>query len=338
MLTSEPEIIDRFYELFRGRKDAYGTWKGGRAQSYNSDGVPRPKAVTYDHFERHLTSNSEHDWIGIYPLGVEKCTWGCIDIDGKDFPTFRDGDNWDWDKMWDLAMSLYTLLKVKNVYAHLERTRNGIHVWIFPEEKAVSARSMRRAQMAACVAVDYKPKEINPKAERLDDGKIGNYVRLPYYGALAPENEGTWQLDRYFIDPEDPDAGANSIAGIHSLASFLESVKYTSTEALDNVAKLWTPPVKKYTVDHSVGLDAESMTRGLNGLGYTIWKDGPLPGSDRSSTLSHLAHLCNESGLTIQQGYAIVASADLRWGKFQPEGRSDAEEQLTAIVERAYAS
>lgn len=78
------------------------------------------------------------------------------------------------------------------------------------------------------------------------------------------------------------------------------------------------------------------MVRGLNGLGYTIWKDGPLPGNDRSSTLAHLAHLCAESALTAQQAYAVVASADLRWGKFS--GRADAVEQLTAIVERAYAT
>jgi len=322
---------ERFYQLFRGRKDAYGTWAGGRALSYNSDGVSRPKGVTPEHFERHLVSTQEHEWIGIYPLGIEKCSWGCIDIDGKDFRLPE--TEWDWDRMYELAVNLCTVLAVKDVFGHIERTRNGYHVWVFPEGGPVSARHMRRALMAACTALDYNPKEVNPKAEKNDDGKIGNYVRLPYYGALSDRD--TAQPNRYFISESSAREGREAW---QDLETFLDNVRYSTPASIEDVSKLWSPPVKKYTVNTSIGLDAESMTRGLSGLGYTIWKDGPLPGSDRSSTLSHLAHLCSESGLTVQQAYSIVSSADARWGKFQPEGRSDAEEQLTAIVERAYAS
>jgi hypothetical protein len=305
--------------------------------------------VTPDHFARHLTSTSEHDWIGVYPMGKEQCSWGCIDIDGKDFAlpcecgNFHDpkpekfdcvgNGGWDWDRMLDLAHDLKTALAVKDVHAHIERTRNGYHLWVFPDARTVPARHMRRTLMAACQVCNYKPKEVNPKQETLESGKIGNYVRLPYPGALTDDGwsleKGEQAVARMFVDEYD---------NFLQLPEFLNSVQYTTPEALEACSRLWTPPKQTHYVNTSVGLDAESMVRGLNGLGYTIWKDGPLPGSDRSSTLAHLAHLCFESGLSIQQAYSIIASADLRWGKFQPEGRSDAEQQLTAIVERAYAS
>lgn len=319
------DIVDQFYQIFRGRKDAVGTWAGGRRQSFNSDGEGTPLRASKELFEKHLTSVDPADWIGIYPLGVDACTWGCVDIDGKDFRTDEEGV-WDWDRMFDLADTLCTLMRVKGVDGFTERTKNGIHVWVFPDNPTVPARAMRRALLAVCKAADYAPKEVNPKAEHLEKGKIGNYVRLPYYAALS--DDGWQQPDRYFYDWSDPTRPRWDIE------AFLRLVGFTGTDELEALAKLWTPPKRAVSVDTTVGLDADLSK--LNGLGYTIWRDGPLPGSDRSGTLSHLAHLCQESGLTAQEGFTVVKSADARWGKFQPEGRDDADEQLQAIVERAY--
>lgn len=328
----EPIIEDRFHRLFRGRVDVKGTWEGGAVK----------KAVNNNDYHRHLHSNNPEDWMGVYPLAADRCTWGCIDIDGKDHRLVLDTSagtvdtGWNWAEMADLAFNICQLLRVKDVHAHTETTANGIHIWVFPEDTSVDAKIMRRTLMAACTAIDYKPKEVNPKQETLAHGQVGNYVRLPYYGALNPENEGAWQKDRYFFDWDDPDGCHPHTVAQHSLRSFLDTVKLTSTAALEECAKLWTPPVVKHAVDPTLGLDAEQMVRGLNGLGYTIWRDGPLPGNDRSSTLAHLAHLCAESALTQQQAYSIIVSADLRWGKFYD--RNDGVDQMTAIVERAYAT
>lgn len=308
------DLIQQFTKLFRGRGDVRGSWHGRCIR----------EPLTAEHFEKHLTSDSDSDWMGVYPhLGSAGCSWGCIDIDGKDFRVHADIDMWDWPGMHELASNLVAALAYKNVHGHIEQTRNGYHVWIFPTDMVVPAETMRRALMAACVVCQYRPNEVNPKQEHLPAGKVGNYVRLPYYGALNADNP-----DRYFVD---------ATTSAQTLTQFLETVQTTATTDLEETSLLWTPPTVVHEVDTNAGLDAASCVALLDGLSHTIWRDGPLEGSDRSSTLAHLAHLCSERGLTQQQAYTVIVSADLRWGKFQPEGRADAEEQLLAITERAYA-
>jgi len=197
---TDDEIVDAYIKLFRGRGDAIGTWEGGsiRTELDRSD------------FANHLKSTYQDEWIGVYPhLGDRGVSWGCIDIDGKDFQkedhTDADvlGVNWvhDWARMLTLAHNIQAVLDYKHVYAHIEQTRNGYHLWVFPEAGIVPAAYMRRALMAACKACRYDPKEVNPKQETLNPDKpFGNYVRLPYYGALA---NGT-PIDRFVIDEDGP--------------------------------------------------------------------------------------------------------------------------------------
>lgn len=331
--------VTRFTELFRGRGDCYGSW----------DGLCVKEPVTRKHFGLHLTGNSTDSWMGVYPHlgagGDQQCSWGCIDIDGADFPlqyggeddgpvnTLEDYDRknpqWhDWDAMFDLATNLVEALEYKDVNGYIERTRNGYHVWIFPENPPhhlVPARVMRRALMAACSVCDFDPKEVNPKQEALEAGRVGNYVRLPYYGCLA--GNVTTRADRYFLD---------DIHDKLTVHGFLDFVQRTPVANLEAIARLWTPPPVEHDIDPAAGMDAEPYLTQMDGLSYRIWRDGPLPGKDRSSTLAQLAHLCAEQGFPMQIAYTIVASADQRWGKFHD--RDDGVEQLTAIVERAYAS
>lgn len=315
---------ERFAHIFRGRTDTYGTWHGSA--------IHQP--VTADLYDNHL--NTPDNGIGIYPhRGIDGVTWGCIDIDGGDFPTEgaredeqydRKQPEWhDWEAMERLAHNLVKALGMKNVPAVIEKTRNGYHVWVFPKADSVPAQTMRRALMAACKVCKYDPNEVNPKQEVLAEGKIGNYVRLPY-------NEGWSERgERFFLDP----ATRKPVTDIEKALWIAETYK-ADTSNLETVSKMWTPPRQKSQVDTSVA--APGIVAKLRGLPRTIWDEGPLPGSDRSSTLAHLAHLCREQDLTLQEAFSVVCSADLRWGKFQPEGRDDAFEQLTAIAERAYAS
>lgn len=321
--------ITAFMELFRGRGDVRGSWNGSAIK----------EPVTRNHFGLHLAGSVPDSWMGVYPHlgpgGDQQCSWGCIDIDGADFPfgdalSHDDYDrktpHWhDWEAMNTLAWELSEALSYKNVYAYVERTRNGFHVWVFPDNPPyhlVSAATMRRALMAACQVCDYDPKEVYPKQETLQPGKIGNYARLPYYGTIT---HGT-PPDRYIINREGEPL---------TLQQFLDSVKRTPVANLEAIARLWTPPVVEHTIDPDAGLEAEQYVKMLDGLSYTVWKDGPLPGKDRSSTLSRLAHLCAEQGLPIQIAYAVVASADKRWCKFHL--REDGQEQIIKIVEHAYA-
>lgn len=312
--------IDQYVKLFRGRGDALGTWHGGS----------RRCNVIREDFTNHLMSNNDAEWIGSYPhLGSRGVSWGCIDIDGKDFRLTDDSpqvdaDVWDWPQMLQLARNLQAVLNYKAVNAHIEQTRNGFHVWTFPEAGVVPAPTMRRALMAACKACKYDPKEVNPKSEELAPGKLGNYVRLPYYGALHSDSDGVG-VDRFFLDADDQPT---------AISTFLATVTLTATDALEEVAKLWTPPaVVKF--DGPPPADVKPILAMLDGLTYTVWKDGPLEGRDRSSTLARLAHLLCAGGIAMPCAFSVVKDADSRWGKFA--GRADEDEQIMNIVERAYA-
>jgi hypothetical protein len=309
----EDEVLIAYIKLFRGRGDAVGTWYG-RADR---------REVTADDFKNHLTSSEPTDWIGVYPhLGDRGVSWGCIDIDGKDFRYLDDQDIWDWARMYTLANNIKSVLAHKSVYAHIEQTRNGYHLWVFPEDGIVPARYMRRALMAACKACKYDPKEVNPKQEELAAGKLGNYVRLPYYGVLVDESVG--QRDRFFIARDGEPIG---------LRAFLKAVKLTTTTALEAVAELWTPPVVA-TFDGPPPEDVAPIIEMLGGLAYTVWKDGPLEGRDRSNTLAKLSYLLRDDDMPMPHAFAVVRDADTRWGKFA--GRTDCDEQIMSIVQRAY--
>ena len=308
-------MIDQFIKLFRGRGDALGTWHGGS----------RRCSVIREDFTLHLMSDNPGEWIGSYPhLGHRGVSWGCIDIDGKDFRLNNDADEWDWPQMLQLARNLQAALNYKAVNAHIEQTRNGFHIWVFPEAGVVPAATMRRSLMAACKACKYDPKEVNPKSEELAPGKLGNYVRLPHPGCLHPDSDGIGD-NRFFLDADDQPM---------TIGTFLDTVTLTETAALEAVAKLWTPPaVVKF--DGPPPEDVKPIVAMLDGLTYTVWKDGPLEGRDRSSTLARLAHLLCAEGIAMPCAFSVVKDADSRWGKFA--GRSDEDEQIMNIVERAYA-
>ena len=314
---------ERFARIFRGRTEAYGTWNGGAIHYVVSTAL----------YDDHL--NTENEGVGIYPhLGIDGVTWGCIDVDGGDFPLegVRDDEHYDrkqpewhdWSAMERLAHNLSKALKLKNVPSVIEKTRNGFHVWVFPQDETVPAKTMRRALMAACKVCKYDPNEVNPKQEVLAENKIGNYVRLPYNHGFAE------RMERYFLDP----ATRQPVLDLEKALRIAET-HTAETRDLEAIAKMWTPPKKMASVDTTVAADGAVFK--LRGLARTIWDEGPLPGSDRSSTLAHLAHLCREDDLTLNETYSVIVSADRRWAhKFYV--RDDGEEQMRNLVERVYVT
>jgi hypothetical protein len=63
----------------------------------------------------------------------------------------------------------------------------------------------------------------------------------------------------------------------------------------------------------------------LSPLGKVIWRDGPLPSKDRSSTLAKLGYECVKSGLNPSQTKTIIKTADKRWGKYHLRPNGDLE-------------
>ena len=91
--------------------------------------------------------------------------WSCIDIDTEDY---------------GLARSFESLLDESGVEAWVERSRSkGYHVWMFWDGwlSALDAFFFGRLVVEE---MELPKMESNPKQATLPEGKLGNYVRLPY--------------------------------------------------------------------------------------------------------------------------------------------------------------
>lgn len=300
----ESIIIDKFVTMFRGRGDCYGSDEGGCVR----------KPLTRDVFHGHLVG---YEGIGVYPAvpsATPFCVWGCSDIDVEDLGAAR---------------LLQRTLEMAGITAWVERSRSkGYHVWVFSHEP-VPAETMRRALLVAHQVADYPAREVNPKQSDVSTHKVGNYVRLPYYGGL--EGQPT---RRVILDDNDQPM---------PLDVFVTMATKTMTDAstLERIASYYKEPERKQ-IDHSHfdGMADESLEEALrvtSQLARVIWKQGPLEGQDRSTALMRLAHVCFRSGITPSMANVIVVDADRRWGKYHLRGEAGLIE-IRKIIERAYTN
>lgn len=278
----------------------------GRGDCYGSwEGGCVRLPLTRGVFEKHLYSNDPADWIGVYPCMGALCSWGCIDIDFDDI---------------NLAYRLKEALAYKKITGWIEKTTHGYHVWVFPEEPLVASATMRRALMAACLSQGYEPKEVNPKSEDVGPGP-GNYVRAPHNSEL---HGYTVLSERYMV-------------GFGSLIDFLDlaTLNRTPTANLEAVAKLWTPPVAAQ-YDGVIPSVDKTLTDKMSPKAWHIWNNGPLEGSDRSSTTFRLACLLREDGLDPNETHAILKAIPVGWSKYH--GRKDEDRIISDLIGRAYGN
>jgi hypothetical protein len=300
MTPDTTTTVDAFVRLFRGRGDAYGHDEGRCVKA----------KIEREHWVDHLNGT---EGMGVYPAvptpDGPKCVWGCTDIDVEDYSQ---------------ALLLQATLEQAAIVSWIERSRSkGYHVWIFVD-RPIDAGVMRNMQLVAHQVCDLPPKEVNPKQTDVSLTKYGNYVRLPYLGGIdyTPER-------RVILDIN----GAPM-----PLVDFVReaTLNINTPDIIRRVASMYQPPAEPpQTINMSdPSADLSSSLRQINGLGYVVWRDGPLQGYDRSNTLMKLAHLCYESGMTASQAQMVVRDADRRWGKFH--GREDCDEQIGKIIRRAY--
>jgi hypothetical protein len=286
------DAVEVFMSVFDGRRDAYGGW----------DGMSIPNPVNYALFARHLYGE---ELFGVYPLREDSTVkWGCIDIDTDDL---------------DTARNLQTALMMKGIHSYVEKTRRGYHVWVFADYW-VRAYVMRRALLAACDAIGYSAKEVNPKQET--SSGLGNYVRLPYPNGMneMPEN-------RYMLKPNDTPMDLDAFIG--EVDEHL-----VSANQLIPLAEKHSPPKRTVINDYSTSASVKEALAFTDGLATTIWKYGPMQGRDRSNTLCRLAHKMKEADTPAKYAYVILKDADKRWGKFHE--REDCDEQLMKILTDIY--
>lgn len=291
------QTLDNFITLFRGRGDAYGAWDGGC--------IKQPLTRTV--FADHIWGNNP---IGVYcsvPSGNDPfCVWGCTDIDY---------DNYDHARL------LQRTFEAVGVTAWVEKTRKGWHIWIFSSEP-VPSRNMRHMQLAAHQVCGLNPKEVNPKQANVTVHQYGNYVRLPY-PATEPHQ-------RYIVDT----AGDRM-----DIDTFTEHAVAARTDAatVELLAGHYQEPTATELEIAAPTADMTAAARALTPLGRTIWRNGPIVGRDRSTTLQHLAHECRKAHLAPGDALMLLEDADLRWGKYLIRGEKGRNE-LMKLLQRAYGS
>lgn len=294
----DEETINDFALLFRGRTDVYGSWEGSCIKS----------TLRHEYYSAHL---SEGPYIGVYPCiwspEITYCYWGCTDI--------------DYDGPAD-AWLLHDALDAVDVPSWVEKTRRGYHIWVFSEE-AIDIRDMRHMYLAAHQVTGLNPKEVNPKQDSLEQHQVGNYVRLPYPASGALGERMMIRRDGSPI-PLDEFVASAVESRIHP-QRIIEVAKYYKPPKVDT-ANLLPPSV---TLTETVRI--------LTPLGRTIFRDGPIEGRDRSTTLAHLAFECRKASLNPADALRILEDADLRWGKYMTRG-STGQKELAKLVERAYGS
>jgi hypothetical protein len=291
-MNDNSELLRDFAQLFQGRTDAYGSWEGGCVKD----------SVTPSRYTKHLWGQ---EYIGIYPMLDDSTVWwGCSDIDVDDI---------------DQARNIQLALKLKVIDSWVEKTVKGYHVWIFAKEK-VSARTMRRALLAAHSAVKVPAKEINPKQEEASG--YGNYVRLPYPNALYEPASV-----RFMLDGSDRPI---------SLETFVcEAMKTRVTQQqLEPLAEMYVPRVPVTFSNLSSAIPVDVVKTMLTPYTLKMFLNGPLPDSDRSGTLVRLAYRLRSDGVPPELAYGIIRTADMNWGKFYD--REDGEAHLTKIIADVY--
>lgn len=309
-MNAEASLQEKFLHLFAGRTDVFGTDTGGCVRI-----VKHPhlfgfwSGITNDHL--HKPDNA----IGIYPVRPDNTVrWGCVDIDTGNKP----GALYEtWEDAWQHSLLLTRVLAELGIHGWIERTRSrGAHVWVFATEP-MPARTMRRALLAAHQIVGLPQKEVNPKQETLAEGKVGNYVRLPYpHGAI----------NQYVIEPDGDMPEALTWEEFTVQAFEDRSVPLIFEQAAELYQE---PPVVASTP--SKPFDGRKI-RDRSAYAEALITRGPLH-QDRSSYLWLVARTLQEADVPFSDAWEALAEADRRWGKFHAKGQV---EHLYRMLEKAY--
>jgi len=206
---SNKDLVAKFRDLLSGREDCWGKVEGECVRENLGD----------SHYEKHLQGEKS---LGIYPISDDgTCNLAVVDFDFK-----HDDESENKAR----ACSEEFIKKLKEVgieKAWIEISKSNLrHVWIFFEEH-VLAKDVRNLLMHILKEMELVIKngevEIFPKQDSLEPGMVGNYINLPYYGALEGSPDTRIMIDSFTGE-------------IISLEKFVEqaSINRVSSESFEN--------------------------------------------------------------------------------------------------------
>lgn len=165
-MTPTFALLDGYMQLFRGRRDRYGTGKGWN-KGLEFPSTAAEETTWRGAYAAHL--DGQGSGLGIFPHLDDGTVWfAAIDLDEPDFETARAMQAFVPGSTW------------------IERSRSGnAHVWAFFREP-IEAWIARAVLRNATEAMNKPRVEIFPKQDRLMEGMVGNFINLPYHGEERP--------------------------------------------------------------------------------------------------------------------------------------------------------
>jgi len=293
------DLSGSFWQLFEGRTDIYGNADDPTKPFYDGDPVQR--------MEYHL-----YAWMpfGVYPMRDDQLVhWGCVDFDEG------------YVESLPHALNLKAVLKEFGVTAWIEKTRSkGYHVWVFCEEWT-NGSNMRHALLAACQIVEAPTKEINPKQETLEPGKVGNFVRLPYPRGYTDNKQTVLNEAHEYKEHMWPNEFVEQ-----ALASRARGWSFVE------LACLYVEPKPKFVPQP---YEQRQLDKFPPLVAHIIKQTPPPPEQGgRSSQMTRLAHVCHAEGMSYEDTRLAVYAYDEVWRKYV--GRPDRDTQIRRIVDRAF--
>ncbi len=164
--------VERFQRLFRGRETTHGQLDPARTEGHQGWTVKR--AAGDAEWTRHLAGGTP--WLGMIPHQLDNTTYfGVVDVD---------------DTTVNHA-AIASLIEHANLPLVVCRSRSGgAHLFLFLREAAPT--KLVRAKLKSwhnSLGLKSNPDgrtiEVFPKADRLQSTEQGNWISLPYWGALG---------------------------------------------------------------------------------------------------------------------------------------------------------
>ncbi len=186
------DLVKEFFTLFKPLRRAYGLYIPGKVHDSNGKlggkAITKREKLTRELIEEHLNGSAKDGiTIGAIPIRDDNCAhFGAIDID-----LYK-------DKI-DKAALVKLVRSRKFPLVAVTSKSGGMHLYAFFSEP-VPCGIIQSYLTKFADALGYPGVEIFPKQNELrNDEEVGNWINLPYQGALHPD---TRVSDRHGFDDD----------------------------------------------------------------------------------------------------------------------------------------